>query len=248
MSAAQPATVADGVGVDGAHGMDGGTDPPGVGGAERGDALDPRTDAAVTEPALRDPWLGVPGVGETAVQVERVEQGDADPGFGGGGHQRLAHLVRVGVRRAVRLVVEVVELADARHAGQRHLGERGSRQPVVAVRLQAFGGPIHQLAPRPERAPVGLRARAQGAMERVAVRVGEAGDREAGEPGRAGGVGSAPTVIELNRPSTTSIATDRCAASVDQRELAPEVSRRCPRHEPTRSTNAVIRSTNASRW
>ena len=120
------------------------------------------------------------------MQVQRVEQGDADPGFGGGGRERLAHLVRVGVRRAVRLVVEVVELADARDAGQRHLGERGPRQPVVAVRLQPFGGPVHQLAPRPERASIGLRTRAQGAMERVAVGVGEAGDREAGQPDRAG--------------------------------------------------------------
>ncbi len=36
----------DRVRVDGAHGMDGGTDPPGVGGAERGDTLDPCSDGA----------------------------------------------------------------------------------------------------------------------------------------------------------------------------------------------------------
>ena len=66
----------DGVGVDGAHGVDGGTDPPGAPSEPSAvDALDPGADAAVTEPALRAARLGVPAVGETAVQVAACRAG-----------------------------------------------------------------------------------------------------------------------------------------------------------------------------
>ena len=78
-------------------------------------------------------------------------------------------------------MVEVVELTDAGDPGECHLGERGPGEAVVRVGLEPFGGPIHQLTPRPERAAIGLGARPQRSMEGVAVRVGEAGNGEAGE-------------------------------------------------------------------
>ena len=137
--------------------------------------------------------------------------------------------------------MDVVELADTGDASQRHLGERRSREPVIVVGLEPFGGPVHLVTPRPERAATGLGPSAQGAMERVAVRVGEAGQRQAGETDRVlRRFGAAITVT--NRPSTTSIATDESARRRRARARTSSPSR------PTRSTNAVIRSTNSSRW
>ncbi len=165
--------------------MDRGADPAALGRVERGDPLDPCVDVPIAEPALRERWarrspasVRPPcrySVSSSVMRIpaSRAAATSASPiSFG------------FGVRRAVGLVVEVVELADARDAGQRHLGERRSREPVVAVRLESFGGPVHQVTPRPERAAVRLRPRSQCAMERVAVRVREAGDREAGETDR----------------------------------------------------------------
>ena len=67
--------------------------------------------------------------------------------------QRLAHRVRVGVGRAAGVVVEVVELADARDAGQRHLA-RTSPRPAGGSEsgVERAGERVHLLAPRPERA------------------------------------------------------------------------------------------------
>ena len=82
------------------------------------------------------------------------------------------------------VVVEVVELADARDAGERHLAEHGRGEPVVRLRRQALGRRVHLLAPRPERADADLGGAPQQPMERVAVGVGQARQREAGETGR----------------------------------------------------------------
>ena len=87
---------------------------------------------------------------------------------------------------AAAAVVEVVELADRRDAGQRHLGEGRAREREVAVRIEPLGERVHLLAPGPERAAAVLGAPAQGALEGVRVGVGEPGQREPVEPPCAG--------------------------------------------------------------
>ena len=118
------------------------------------DPIDPCVDVPIAESPLGERGVGVAGVGETAVEVERVEQRDADARLTGRLDECVAHRVAVRIRRPVGLVMEVVELADAGDARHRHLGERRSRQPVVGVGLEPFGGPVHQVTPRPERAAV----------------------------------------------------------------------------------------------
>ena len=200
--------------------MDRRADPLGVPRPERGHPFGPRLCVAVGKPALHPGRRGVAVALEPAVQVRRVEQGDPDARIAGGGEQRRPHLVRIRVRRAVGLVVEVVELADTGDPGQRHLGERRAGEPVVAVRLEAASRGVHLLPPRPERASAGLRSSAKGAMERVAVHVGEAGDRETGQPDRVGGgLGSGGDRPE---PSGRHLDRDRSLRlAVDQGELAP---------------------------
>ena len=65
-----------------------------------------------------------------------------------------ADLVAIGVGNAARPVVEIVELADDRVAGDHHFGERRGRQGLERVRLEGGGELVHPLAPRPERAAV----------------------------------------------------------------------------------------------
>ena len=145
-------------------------------------ALGPALDGAVAEPALPLVQRGVPVGGQPAGEVARVQQGDPEPGLRGRLAQRLAHRVRVVVRRAARPVVQVVELADAGDAGERHLGVRRPGQREVGVRVEPRGDGVHALAPGPERAAAAVRAAAQGAVEGVRVRVGEAGQHQPGQP------------------------------------------------------------------
>jgi hypothetical protein len=121
-----------------------------------------------------------------ARQVAGVKQGDADPRLGCGGEQGGAHRVGVVVTTAVAAVVKVVELAGARHPGQRHLGEGGPGQPVVAVRVQPRRHLVHVLPPRPEAAAAALGAAAQGAVEGVGVGVGKARNGHPRQPDRPG--------------------------------------------------------------
>ena len=143
--------------------------------ADRVHALGPRGGVAVAE-AL-----------DAAVQVARVEQRDPQPGRLRRGEHGAAHRVGVVVGRPVGRVVEVVELADAGDAGERHLPERGAREREARVGIERAGELVHLLAPGPERARAGVRAPAQRALERVRVRVGEPGQRQPVEPVGVGG-------------------------------------------------------------
>ena len=152
--------------VDRAHAVDRRADARGRALLERVHALGPGAGVGVAE--ARD----------AAVQVARVEQRDADARVGGRRQHRAAHRVRVVVGRAVGRVVEVVELADAGDAGQRHLAERRAREREAAVGVERAGERVHLLAPGPERARLRVRAPAQRALERVRVGVGEARQRQ----------------------------------------------------------------------
>ncbi len=114
---------------------------------------------------------------------------------------------------AVTVVVEVVELADDRVAGEHHLGERRRRQLLVRVGVERRGELVHLVAPRPERAAAPVRAPPQGAVEGVAVGVGEPGQRQPGEPRRACGWRRHVVATPVILPPSTSITTPSTARS-----------------------------------
>ena len=87
-----------------------------------------RTRAAHRSASPSSNRLHALGSGRSASVVAGVEQADPQADVARGGDQRLAHRVRVVVRRAVRLVVEVVELAHARRC-RRGASRRTSRGP-----------------------------------------------------------------------------------------------------------------------
>ena len=86
---------------------------------------------------IQEPALALPRrlAAEAAVGVERRQEGDGDAGVGCRGEAAPRHLGAVGVRRAVRLVVQVLELADRRQhrtALRRSLAGRHCRRPRTA--------------------------------------------------------------------------------------------------------------------
>ena len=90
------------------------------------------------------------------------------------------HRVRLVVRRAVRLVVHVVELADRAVAGGGHLAIDAPGHVAHSGGIEPAGELVHALAPAPEvvvRAAGPLAAPAQVALERVRVHVGHGRDR-----------------------------------------------------------------------
>src|SRR4029077_16537545 len=104
---------------------------------------------------------------------------------------------------------------------------------------------VHAIAPCPERSTFAMRASAQGAVKGVAVGVGHARDRETGQSPGIGGRGGAgrhrcdPIAVDLDRDAIADLAIE-----------VPEPGELTPvrRHDPTRATNSLIRSTNAARW
>jgi hypothetical protein len=102
--------------------------------------------------------------GEAAAPVRRIEQHDLDPSNAGSGDGRAR------LRES-----EVVELPDGCVARVAHLCIRGRVQLAHGRRTLPFRLGEHQLAPGPEVAA--SRAAAERALERVAVRVDESGQR-----------------------------------------------------------------------
>ncbi len=74
--------------------------------------------------------------------------------------------------RPAPIMMQVVELADAADAGQRHLRVHGGREREIAVRVEPVRDLVHPLAPRPERASGRLGDATQRPVERVRVGVG----------------------------------------------------------------------------
>ena len=138
--------------------------------------------------------------------------------------------------------MHVVELADNRLSGQCHFGKDRPRETVVVLGIESSGSLVHDLAPCPERAAAGLGSRAKRPVEGMAVGVRKSGDGQAVQSlgiGRCCGVGDdagEPAVAGSDCDARVHDAADRC-------ELAPPVGQ-----DPTRSTNSMMRSTNASRW
>ena len=182
---------------------------------------------------------------DPAVQVAGVEQRDPDAGLARP-RRSAPGPSRSGRRRACRrAVVEVVELADARDAGQRHLGERRAREREVALGVE----PLGQLR-------TSARARSRTSRVRAGcARAARAGTRGCGRwRGRAASGREPPASARRRR-----LAARRPPRSGRRRPRSPRRPRAARRparpartssvgHEPTRSTSLRARSTNASRW
>ena len=137
-----------------------------------------------------------------------------------------------------------MELADHRDTGECHLRERGAGQREVEVGVESLRCPVHLLAPGPERAGPALGSVAKGTVEGVTVGVGQARNDDPREAvclvGRVdvGLDGDDPPAVHRDADSGEHTVTDEGL-------LTPELG---VVHDPTRSTNAVMRATNSSRW
>ena len=74
-----------------------------------------------------------------AGEVTHVEQGEPDACLGGGLNQRRAHGIRIAVRAASLIMVQIVKLADDGVSGQHHLGEYCAGQRQIGIRIQSSG-------------------------------------------------------------------------------------------------------------
>ena len=116
-----------------------------------------------------------------AVRVETRQQREPDAGDLGGSRNSRRHLRRIGVGRAIVVVMEIVEFPDARIALLEHLDieQRCDGFRVFRGHLQREA--IHRLAPCPERIR-GIAARfgeaRHAALERVTMQARYSGDCE----------------------------------------------------------------------
>ncbi len=144
----------------------------------RREALDPTQvglDAAIAEAPLAGarPAAGAPA------RVRGQQEHDANAHCASGLDHGERELVRLLVRRAVRAVVDVVELAHGGVAGPPARIEALLGDGSHATRVERVRGRVHGFAPRPEvvlgrRGGTHLDATAQMALERVRVAVDEA--------------------------------------------------------------------------
>ncbi len=169
------------------------------------DSSRPRRGVAVAEPFLSVVEHGI--IRHPRLQVAGVEQRDADAGRRRRLEQHLPHLVRLRVAGATAVVVQVVELADAGVPGQHHLGERRRSEGTVRIGIESIGERVHPLAPRPERTGFAMGASAQCPMKGVAVRVGDAWQRQPGKNGGRRVGGATPTVTAAIRSRSTVMTT-----------------------------------------
>src|SRR6478672_8326796 len=106
-----------------AYGMNGGTDAHQITISERAHPLLPVINIAVAESSLHRIQWQIAGCGESAREVTHVEQGEPDARFSGSLDQGRAHGIRIAVRAASLIMVQIVKLPDDGVSGRRHLGE-----------------------------------------------------------------------------------------------------------------------------
>ena len=134
-------------------------------------------DRRVAEAPLRG-LGGSPGPGAV---VRDAEQRDAQPFLLGRPDDRVAHDGAVVVGRAVRLVVDVVELADGADARKAQLAERDAADPLDEVGLQRGGDAVHRASPGPEIVVIGA-SRGRAPREASARRRAFHAERRASGP------------------------------------------------------------------
>ena len=216
-----------GVGRDGPQGMGRDTDP----GAGQADRVPARALEDAAEPVEIGQEAPLPRVrrrpSESALRVERRQQGQPDPDRRRGGDDPTGHLARICVGAAVGSVVEVVELAHQREAALQHLQIREGRDRLHVVRREPGEKPVHDITPRPER--VARRTPPLGepghpALERVRMEVGKPRDRD---PGWCRADGR----VRLDRHDDAVLDADPDPlreAARQKRVLEDEVSDHCP--------------------
>lgn len=111
---------------------------------------------------------------ETALRIKHWQERQSDPDGRGRRHDPAGQLDRIAVGTPVRVVMKVVELADARETPLQHLeiGEGGDRLDVV--RREAAEEAVHDLAPGPEAVGTGAAPFGEArhpALESVAMQV-----------------------------------------------------------------------------
>ena len=86
-----------------------------------------------------------------AVRIKTRQQRQADAGGFGSLRNARSHLGEVGIGRAVAIVMEIMEFADAGKALLEHLDIKQGRDSGDVVRRHRQREAIHRLAPGPER-------------------------------------------------------------------------------------------------
>ena len=232
----------DRLGIDRADRMDGSPDGGERRvGRQRLRTLDVVVHRSVAEPDLiRSQWVVPVGI-ETPVEIQRVEERDPDSDLICCGDQPLGHDVGFGIRRPVDIVMEVVELTHGGVPGLQHLGEHSPCEVVIGVRGELQGCRVHQIPPGPERSAEGVGPAAQRPMEGVTVSVGQTRQHQTVEPDGT-----------FARHGTLGHCGDDAAVDLDRDVVRPPVREEGlfgeeRTHDPTSSTNRVMRSTNESR-
>ena len=116
--------------------------------------------------------------------VQRRQQGQADPHAPRRAHQRESHFALVGVRPPIRIVVQVVKLADLRIAGTQQLAIHECRDRFELLWRDPTRHPVHAIAPAPEIVFAAVGAFGEpgdGPLECVAMRVDQSGQDGPGE-------------------------------------------------------------------
>ncbi len=196
------ARLLGGVDVDGAGGplLDERTQLRSIDGAQRmrrdaeGRAFEP-TDMALAglqqapEAVEVEQEACLPGRGRlaaaAAVGIEGGQQRQPDAAHFCGGDDAAAGLRRVGIVRAVGRVVQIVELADGGEARFQHLHVGPGRDGLDVVGRHGGEKAVHHLAPGPEAVVLGaapLHQPGHGALEGVAVHIGDARHGHSGKP------------------------------------------------------------------
>ncbi len=86
----------------------------------------------------------------SVASVDDAQEGDPEAGVLGGTDHGIAHDRTVCVRRSIRLVVHVVELADGQNAGSRELAVREKRDLVDRFGRERRRNAVHRFPPTPK--------------------------------------------------------------------------------------------------
>jgi hypothetical protein len=99
-----------------------------------------------------EPALAVGGrrAAEAALLIQHRQHREADAGTRRRGGDDTRQQGAVGVRPAIDVVVQVVELAHRRVAGLEHLDEEVRRNRLEVVGRDRIGHAVHPVAPAPE--------------------------------------------------------------------------------------------------
>ena len=113
--------------------------------------------------------------------IEHRQQSEADARLPGSGCDATSHLGWIGIRGAVRGVMQIVELGDRSEARLQHLGIELGRDRLHLLRPEPLEEAVHHLPPGPEAVPgwAGHLGQARhAALESVAVQIGETGQAD----------------------------------------------------------------------